>query len=122
MFAILISMLDSATLPVIEKVYQIYKPLVIINSKVEKAHRYSLAAGTEQTVLVLLELLLSASVAPKTHKSAYLVKAQSKMSILQLELRLYLELELANPTKLFQLQSDLKEVGRMLGGWLRSVS
>ncbi len=99
-----------------------YKPIVLINSKVAKIHRYSLASGTEQTILELLELLIGASVAPKTHKGAYLVKAQSEMSILQLKLRLYLELELANPTKLFQLQADLKEAGRMLGGWLKSVT
>lgn len=114
-------MSESATLPIIEKVYHIYKPLAGINTKVEKAHRYSLGASTEQTVLDLLELLLMARSAPKTHKAAYLLKAQAKLDTLQFKLRLYLELGLANPTILFQLQADIKETGRMLGGWLRSL-
>lgn len=58
--------------------------------------------------------------APKAHKSAYLLKAQAYVELIRLKLRLYLELELANETKLFQLQSALDESGRMLGGWLKS--
>jgi len=38
-----------------------------------------------------------------------------------LKLRLCLELKLANETKIFQAQSALEEIGRMLGGWLKSV-
>jgi hypothetical protein len=110
----------STTLPIINKTYQLYKPLVIINAKLEKAHRHSLGASTEQSVLDLLELLFMAAHAPKTHKSAYLLKAQAQLDTLRLKLRLYLELKLANETKLFQMQADLQEVGRMLGGWLKS--
>lgn len=103
MFVILIFMSDSTALPIIEKTYQLYKPLVVINTKVEKAHRYSLAVSTEQSVLDLLETLLSAASAPKAHKATYLVKAQSKLDIIRLKLRLYLELGLANTAKIFQL-------------------
>lgn len=113
---------DTATLPIIEKIYQVYKPLCVINTKVEKAHRYSLGSETERAVLELLELLLNASSAPKVHKGVYLLKAQAKLEVLRLRLRLYLELRLANETKLFQIQADLQEAGRMLGGWLKSVS
>ncbi len=102
--------------------YQLYKPLVIVNAKVEKAHRYSLASSTEQTVLDLLETLLSAASAPKAHKTTYLIKAQAKLDILRLKLRLYLELKLANTTKIFQLQANIEEIGRMLGGWLKSTT
>jgi hypothetical protein len=61
-----------------------------------------------------------AQYAPKTHKGAYLLKAQSQLEVLNLQLRLYLDLKLANETKIFQLLSDSQEVGRMLGGWLKS--
>ena len=60
--------------------------------------------------------------APKTHKGAYLLKYQAQLDILNLELRLYLKLKLANETKIFQLLSELQEVGHMLGGWLRANS
>ena len=109
-------MSDSATLPIIEKIYQVYKPLCVINTKLEKAHRYSLGSETERATLEVLELLVTASFAPKPHKGPYLIKAQAKLEVLRLQLRLYLKLKLANETKLFQIQSDLQEAGRMLDG------
>ena len=69
----------------------------------------------------LLQLFFMAQHAPKTHKGIYLLKAQAQLDILNLQLRLYLDLKLANETKIFQLLADLQEVGRMLGGWLKSV-
>ncbi len=121
-FAILTSMSSTdATLPIIEKSYSVYKQLIAINSKLEKSYRYGLGASAEQSILSLLELLFMAGHAPKAHKAAYLLKAQAQLDVLRLKLRLYLELKLANETKIFQMQSDLQEIGRMLGGWLKSV-
>lgn len=54
-------------------------------------------------------------------KSGYLIRASSQLEISTLKLRLILELSLVNETKIFQLQSKLTEIGRMLGGWLKSV-
>ncbi len=92
-----------------------------MNAKLEKAHRYGLGVSAEQSVLSLLELLLMAQHAPKTHKGTYLLKAQAQLDTLRLKLRLYMELKLANETKLFQMQADIQETGRMLGGWLKSL-
>jgi|SRR5579884_3869362 len=115
-------MSDSATLPIIEKTYQVYKQLVALNTKIEKVQRYGLGTGTEQSVLNLLDMLFTAQHAPKSHKAAYLLKAQAQLDTLRLKFRLYLELKLANETKIFQAQADLQEIGRMLGGWLKSVT
>jgi hypothetical protein len=113
---------NSATLPIIEKSYQVYKQLSGLNSKLDKTQRYGLGVSSEQSVLSLLELLFMAQHAPKAHKPAYLLKAQAQLDALRLKLRLYLELKLANETKLFQLQADAQEIGRMLGGWLKSTT
>lgn len=59
--------------------------------------------------------------APKTFKAGYLLKACGKLEASTLKLRLLLELDLVNETKIFQLQTKLDEIGRMLGGWLKSV-
>lgn len=72
-------------------------------------------------MLKCLEDLIMAKNAPKTLKSGYLIRASSQLEISTLKLRLILELSLVNETKIFQLQSKLTEIGRMLGGWLKSV-
>lgn len=38
-----------------------------------------------------------------------------------LKLRLCLELKLVNETKIFQTQATVEDVGRQIGGWLKSV-
>jgi hypothetical protein len=68
-----------------------------------------------------MEELIMAKNAPKSLKSGYLIKALSKQEIAALKLRLYLELNLANETKIFQAQANLVEIGRMTGGWLNSL-
>lgn len=65
--------------------------------------------------------LIMAKNAPKQLKSAYLIKASSHLEITTLKLRLILDNKLANETKIFQTQATLAEIGRMLGGWLKSL-
>lgn len=86
-----------------------------------KRWRYGLGISIEQTVLDCLSELIMAKNAPKQLKAAYLIKASSYLEVTTLKLRLVLEYSLINETKIFQAQASLAEVGRMLGGWLKSV-
>ena len=75
----------------------------------------------EATLLALLEHLILGKNAPKPLKASYLLKASGLHEVALLKLRLYLELELVNPTRIFQVQAKCAEIGRMLGGWLKSL-
>lgn len=86
-----------------------------------KERRYTLGASTEATLLTLIEQLCLAQTAPKLHKRAYLQRASAHLDILRLKLRLCLELGAANETRLFQSQAITQDVGRMLGGWIKSI-
>ncbi|OQA03589.1 MAG: hypothetical protein BWY68_00696 [bacterium ADurb.Bin400] len=110
-----------STLPVINLTYEIYKAVVDIVSHSEKRWRYSLGASLEKSVLDLLSELIMAKNAPKPIKAAYLLKASGHLETATLKLRLFLELKIANETKIFQTQNKLAEAGRMLGGWLKSL-
>ncbi|MBI5754577.1 four helix bundle protein [Candidatus Peregrinibacteria bacterium] len=109
------------SLPIINKTYEAYKNIIELHSKLEKRWRYSLALGLENSILDFMEILVMAKSAPKTLKAAYLLKGMGKLEISILKLRLLLELKLVNETKLFQLQTQLAEIGRMLGGWLKAT-
>ena len=110
----------SSSLPIINKSYELYKSTVDTNQKLSKRWKYGIGLSLENSVLDMLEHLIMAKNAPKTMKAAYLLKASSKLESSRLKARLMLELELANETKLFQAQSQLEEIGRMLGGWLKA--
>ncbi len=77
--------------------------------------------GTENSLLELLEQLIMAKNGPKPLKAGCLIKASSQLEVTMLKVRLLLELELVNKTRIFELQATLAEIGRMLGGWLKST-
>lgn len=109
------------TLPIINKTYELYKLIINLDTKLEKRWRYGLGISTENTILACLEHLILAKNAPKQLKTSYLIKAQSQLEIISLKLRLLLELRIVNETKIFQAQAMIREIGRMLGGWLKSL-
>ncbi|MFO0970723.1 MAG: four helix bundle protein [Candidatus Saccharimonadales bacterium] len=108
-------------LPIILKVYDLYKLLTEANWKLAKIHRYGLGISTETTALNLLEDLIMAKYAPKPNKAKYLILSIAQIETLRFKLRLYLELALLNETKVLQMQAVLQEIGRMATGWRKSV-
>lgn len=109
------------TLPIINQTYNLYKQIVDITEHLSKRWRLSLGKSIEDSTLNCLSELIMAKNAPKLLKAGYLIKACSHQETCMLKLRLCLELKLVNETKIFQAQSTLEEIGRMLGGWLKSV-
>lgn len=111
-----------ATLPVINRTYGLYKLVVDMNTHAEKRWRYSLCMSLETSILACLEKCIMAKSAPKPMKSAYLIKASAYLETAVLKLRLMLELDAANETRIFQAQAIAAEIGQQLGGWLRSLN
>ena len=107
---------------IILKAYELFKSIIQITSQLEKNWRYSIGISTDNCVLELIELLVMAKYAPKSLKATYLLKAQAKIDIIKLRLRLMLELKLGNETNIFKNQEYLIEIGRMLGGWYKSLN
>jgi len=101
--------------------YEVYKGVIDMNGHLEKRWRYSLGQSLENSVLSLLQELVMAKNAPKPLKQSYLIRSTALLEISVLKLRLFLELGIANETKIFQTQKKLGEIGRMLGGWKKSL-
>jgi len=109
------------TLPIINQTYELYKFAVSLNDQAPKRWRFSLGQSLEKSILDCLGELIMAKGAPKELKPAMLLRADSMLKIIVLKLRLVLELKIANETKIFVAQAKIREIGRMLGGWLKST-
>ncbi len=120
MFARLISM--SQDLSIINRSYDLYKSISITTHDLPKRWRYGLGTSLEASVLDFIDQLIMAKHAPKSLKVSYLIKAQAQLEITTLKLRLLLDLKLTNETRIFQAQAKLAEIGRMLGGWKKSLA
>lgn len=121
LFQIFFKLKSMGSLPIINKIYEVYREIIDINNKLEKRRKYSIGLSLENSILDSMESLIMAKNAPKTLKAGYLIKAGSKLEVSTFKVRLLLELSLVNETRIFQLQSKLDEIGRMLGGWSKSV-
>jgi hypothetical protein len=109
-----------SSLPIINKSYELYKQFTDVNDHLIKRWRLSLGTSIEESILTLLEQLVMTKNAPKPMKAAILLKASGTLEVLTLKIRLLLEKKLVNETRVFQLQAQTQEIGRMLGGWLKS--
>ena len=108
-------------LSIINKTYEVYKHATEIIAHADKRWKYGLGASTEKDILDLLHALIMAKNAPKSLKGGYLLKASRLQEIILLKFRLFLELNVCNETRIFQVQGQTMEIGRMLGGWLKAV-
>lgn len=108
-------------LPVINHTQDLYNHIVKITEKLPALKRQTIGRRLEDNILQLLEVLIMAKHAPAAHKGAYLIKASASTEIIQFQLRILLLQKLANETTLHQLQAKVVEIGRMVGGWRKSV-
>jgi hypothetical protein len=108
-------------LPVINRTQELYEAICPLTEKLPALKRQTIGRRLEDNTLQLLELLVMAKYAPASHKGMYLIKASARMEIVQFQIRLLLTRKLANETTLHQLHAKVAEIGRMLGGWRKSV-
>ena len=73
-------------------------------------------------IIATLELLLEASCAYRDEKLDLIKKANAKFDTLKLFIRLLKDLNIIDSKKYLKLQGQIQEIGKMLGGWQRSLS
>lgn len=108
-------------LPVINRTQELYENVLPITDKLPTLQKRTIGKRLEDSILLLLELLVMAKHAPTAHKGPYLIKASAQAEIIQFKLRILLNRKLANETTLHQLQAKVVEIGRMVGGWRKSA-
>ena len=76
----------------------------------------------ENTVLEILELLLAAAYGLKNEKLQKARMASNKVDLLKLLIRLSYDTKSINAKQYLALQEQTVEIGKMLGGWIKSLS
>ena len=112
---------DTFEPPVAIAVYKMYMTFAPHLYRFPKLYRYSLGGAIENNILNLLELIFETNALPRPLREAPLIKANVKCETLKLLVRMSFELKILEDTQYFQLSSDLREIGKMLGGWMKFV-
>ena len=115
-------MTDLQEMPVFQKTYDLYKLLHEAVKKFPKSDRYSLGEKCKEIVLHLLEAIINAGNSKKEWKLAPLETALTKLELLKVFIRLAYETRCIPEKHYLNMQERIHEIGRMLGGWRRSIS
>jgi hypothetical protein len=114
--------MNETDVPVLSKSYELYKLFHEYRKVVPKQDRFTIYERAENVILGTIELLLEASYGDKTRKVVTLERASVKLNVLRFLIRLMKETKTFDPKKYVALQEIVDEIGRMLGGWIRSMN
>ncbi len=106
--------------PILRKIHELYKTFHEYRNLVPKQDRFSVYERTENIIIDILELVLEASYVSKDRKIILLEKTSVKLNIIRFFIRLMKESKSLDLKKYTLLQGTIDEIGRMLGGWIKS--
>lgn len=106
---------------ILTKTYDLIKGIVPLINTFPRNQRYILGEHLEKMALETLELFIEAYYLPKEHKRSKLHRVNLQLEKLRYLIRLCYELGFYNSTKMAQLSQQLLEIGRMTGGWIKSL-
>ncbi|RWZ78755.1 MAG: four helix bundle protein [Candidatus Microsaccharimonas sossegonensis] len=109
--------------PIVNSVYHLYESFHECLIAFPKSERYSLGATCQSEILELLRVSLRAASSTKpSDKAAYINEASVRLDSLRLLLNLCKDCKCVSNQTYQQLDSTCNEIGRMLGGWLKSIT
>ncbi len=113
--------MDEFDIPIFKKTYELYKRLYGFRNAVSKQDRYTIWQRCETMMLDVLEGILLASQSSKYDKLPVLERVSQKLNFLRVFIRLMKEVKAIDNKKYVLLQQDIDEIGKMLGGWIKSA-
>jgi len=114
--------MEELDIPIFKKAYELTKMLYDLRTTVPKQDRYSVWLRCENLMLEVLEGIVIASHMRKAEKLEPLQQASLKLNVLRVFLRLAKDMKAIDLKKYTRIQELVDEVGRMLGGWIKSTT
>lgn len=107
-------------IPIFQKAYELYKTFYLLVAHFPKKDRFTIGQKIESAILDLIEDIITASQLSKPEKLPVLKRASVKLDLLKVFIRLSKDLKILDNKKYLLFESQLLEIGRMLGGWIRA--
>jgi len=108
-------------IPIFKKTYEFFKDFYGFELDFPKKDRYTLGQRCENVLLEVLEGIIAAGQAPKEKKLIILERVSNCLDLLKIFIRLICDLGILSEKRYVICQNYLQEIGRMLGGWIKSV-
>lgn len=108
--------------PIFAKTYDLLLWLLPQTTKFSREHRFVLARAVQETVLRFQEELIEAGSSSGRARERALGAADITLTKLRFYLRLCHDLNLLTSNQYRHVSQMVTEIGRLLGGWRRSVA
>jgi hypothetical protein len=114
--------MNDIDIPILKKSYELYQVFHDYRKLVLKSDRFTIFERSEDVIIDVIELFLEAGYSKNTsvNKFVILEKASVKLNTLRFLIRLMKDTKSLDTKKYIILQEMIDEIGRMLGGWIRS--
>ena len=109
-------------IPILKKTYDLYKTFHDYRKVVPKQDRFTVYERAEDTMLEVLESLLEAAHLDPSRKKEFLENASMRLNVLRFLVRMLKDVKSIDLKKYVHLEGMIDEIGRMLGGWIRSAA
>ncbi|KKR91873.1 MAG: hypothetical protein UU95_C0031G0008 [Parcubacteria group bacterium GW2011_GWC2_42_12] len=113
--------MQNLDIPIFKKAYGLYNEFYGLRNSVPKQDRFTIWQRCENLILEILEYILDASQLSKIEKLPILQKTSTKLNLLRVFLRLCKDTKVLDIKKYIRLEQNVDEIGRMLGGWIKSI-
>lgn len=110
--------------PIFVKTYDLLLWLIPRTTTFPREQRFVMARHVQDVALRFQEYLIEAGTLPKEKRQAkldYLNQADVELTKLRFHLRLCRDLELLNPGQHSHVSRMVDEIGRLLGGWFKTL-
>lgn len=108
-------------LPVFQRSYDVYKEIYRAVKQFPKGDRYSLGGECKRASLDIIGSVVAAARDRNERRAAAIDNAIGATELFKVHVRLARETECLNEQRYLSIQQKLQEIGRMLGGWKRSL-
>lgn len=86
-----------------------------------KDSKYTLGTKIDSLFLEVIENVLKAGYSDKLEKQIFLKRGSVKLDLLKFFLQIAWEIKSIDDKKYIKISEKLDEVGKMLGGWIKSL-
>ena len=107
--------------PILKNSVDLYKEYYQYLKTFPKKDQYMLGKRCEDHIIVFIERILIAAGLPKENKLKILLEANAKFDVLKVLFRVGRELKILDNKKYLSLEGRVQDIGKMLGGWIRSL-
>jgi len=112
--------MDDLDVPIFQKTYTLFRTLHGFRNHIAKQDRHTLWLRCENNTLDIVESLLTANEQSKENKFPSLERASIKLNLVRILIRLAKDTKAIDNNKYLALAAQIDEIGRMLGGWIKT--